>query len=724
MNASFRTAFWAMCLGLAVPMTLFVGGTVTSEAQPQGKRPIAARKDLPPGGSTATPAPKAPNGHRASDGPGATLIPRLEPAEDVADALIGGGHRLPAIFSGSPAGVVLDPRLELDPTGAADLPFTRPPLAATPTATQSRLDLVPPPKAALPASESRIESQLERILDQLRRMEKLSSERAGTSDPMDQAAELLLRLQQAQKVQELAAGVPRLAASPIPEALTDATTAEKSVTDLPWPETEDRAKPSSGPTPAAPFAAPVVSAQTKIYRPRHIQVKALETLVTPLLTAGLGRVAAAGADGNAFDGETPPDAPTQWDALVVRDTPEVLRKVDRLLLELDIPPREILLEATVLTVRLDSHRPYGLDLAEFNAAGQAFSVSPAELASEADSGASRGYDGTHSAAPVLRHGVGVKCGVLRGDARAFLNLLHTVTEVRGTAALQTTIVNKHVAEIRLSDGRAVAADGARPASEGSLLRIRPIVTRDGLIHLDLKPVFGAEESNWNGAILAQSGGHGNQLTLRAGETAVVGGLIADHQVTWSYRKPGIGNVPFLGRWFREDGGSLERTETIVLLTPHIGESSGVPPLPGVKPDGAGRKSRRPAPLVSKSAARSRTTVRQTAVDTPSSDGAPQPPARLDSYGRPIPEPELRDVPERAGAPTPADSSSRAIQQTGALEPAVDRPARRTGGERAPAAPRRATPARSKPPALDEIPVVPDETHSLPGPIIRPASSLR
>jgi hypothetical protein len=29
MNASFRTAFWAMCLGFTVPMVLFVGVELT-----------------------------------------------------------------------------------------------------------------------------------------------------------------------------------------------------------------------------------------------------------------------------------------------------------------------------------------------------------------------------------------------------------------------------------------------------------------------------------------------------------------------------------------------------------------------------------------------------------------------------------------------------------------------------------------------------------------------
>ena len=38
MNASFRAAFWAMCLGLTVPMMLYVGVELTSGGRPTSKK--------------------------------------------------------------------------------------------------------------------------------------------------------------------------------------------------------------------------------------------------------------------------------------------------------------------------------------------------------------------------------------------------------------------------------------------------------------------------------------------------------------------------------------------------------------------------------------------------------------------------------------------------------------------------------------------------------------
>src|SRR5690606_33270621 len=47
------------------------------------------------------------------------------------------------------------------------------------------------------------------------------------------------------------------------------------------------------------------------------------------------------------------------------------------------------------------------------------------------------------------------------------------------------------------------------------------------------------------------------------------GFIADHIMTYTYNKSAAGELPVVGHWFRGQAGLLQRTETIVLLTPHL-----------------------------------------------------------------------------------------------------------------------------------------------------------
>ena len=126
--------------------------------------------------------------------------------------------------------------------------------------------------------------------------------------------------------------------------------------DPPWP----RLAAQLGPDPIRVFVAD----------PHHLPdvleaVKALRALASPLLTEGVGRIGIA--DDEAGAGDEEPEVHARSEAVVVRDSLEVLRKIDRLLAELDQAPLTILIEATVLSVRLDESTLPGVDLDQTDA---------------------------------------------------------------------------------------------------------------------------------------------------------------------------------------------------------------------------------------------------------------------------------------------------------------------------------------------------------------------
>lgn len=62
---------------------------------------------------------------------------------------------------------------------------------------------------------------------------------------------------------------------------------------------------------------------------------------------------------------------------------------------------------------------------------------------------------------------------------------------------------------------------------------------------------------------------GGTVTTMTGTTIAVGGLIRDTSTRGNSKVPILGNVPLLGLMFRGDNSSNERTELILLITPHI-----------------------------------------------------------------------------------------------------------------------------------------------------------
>ena len=62
---------------------------------------------------------------------------------------------------------------------------------------------------------------------------------------------------------------------------------------------------------------------------------------------------------------------------------------------------------------------------------------------------------------------------------------------------------------------------------------------------------------------------GGTVTAKSGTTIAVGGLIQDSQSRGNRRAPILGNIPLLGLAFRGDNSRQDRSELVLLITPHI-----------------------------------------------------------------------------------------------------------------------------------------------------------
>ncbi len=116
---------------------------------------------------------------------------------------------------------------------------------------------------------------------------------------------------------------------------------------------------------------------------------------------------------------------------------------------------------------------------------------------------------------------------------------------------------------------------------GLLLNVTPRISPDGLIALQVvaqRSNLGAIEdgipvSAANGVVIRAPIFNVTRtetfVTARDGQTVILGGLIQKNRSAFERKVPYLGDIPFLGRLFRSDGISEERTELIVVLTPQI-----------------------------------------------------------------------------------------------------------------------------------------------------------
>lgn len=104
---------------------------------------------------------------------------------------------------------------------------------------------------------------------------------------------------------------------------------------------------------------------------------------------------------------------------------------------------------------------------------------------------------------------------------------------------------------------------------GVQLRLTPTIGADGTITAELHPEFSAVIGfNQSFPIIANRKVD-STVRVRDGETIVLGGLFSDTSTETITKLPFLGDIPILGKFFRNKAASHLRDEVVFLITPHI-----------------------------------------------------------------------------------------------------------------------------------------------------------
>jgi type II secretory pathway component GspD/PulD (secretin) len=88
------------------------------------------------------------------------------------------------------------------------------------------------------------------------------------------------------------------------------------------------------------------------------------------------------------------------------------------------------------------------------------------------------------------------------------------------------------------------------------LKVRPEISQQNSLTTKGEPIIGTTEADTN-------------VIIKNGETLVIGGLIKNNNVRTVSSIPVLGDIPFLRNAFRSVRVVSKKTETIVLITPHV-----------------------------------------------------------------------------------------------------------------------------------------------------------
>src|SRR5438105_4782755 len=254
--------------------------------------------------------------------------------------------------------------------------------------------------------------------------------------------------------------------------------------------------------------------------------------------------------------------------LVIRDTPEAVRVVEKLIANQDLADAGVMLEVEVLEVgftllqNLGIQWPSSIGVGLMGAAGVAGQVTGTEF----------------------RH---LNSGLLRvtvNDPLFAIALREQVGHTNVLANPRIRVRNKEKARIHIGERVPVItttagatgfiAESVNYLDVGLKLEVEPAVTLED----DVGIRVGLEVSNISsqvksalGTLTYQVGTRNTSTTLRLhdGETQVLAGLINDEDRRSATQVPGLAQLPVLGRLFQSRSDTANKTEIVLLITPRV-----------------------------------------------------------------------------------------------------------------------------------------------------------
>jgi type IV pilus assembly protein PilQ len=287
------------------------------------------------------------------------------------------------------------------------------------------------------------------------------------------------------------------------------------------------------------------------------------------------------------------------DTIVIEDYPENIAEAEKMIKELDVRPKQVLIEATILSAVLSEGLELGIDLnlaagvrldgtdasggtadavlGGFISGSQTAGLNPLQQAGTT-AGTSMESTGFANVG-----GSGLKIGVSSGDFRAFISALETVTDTTILANPKILAVNKQLGQVYIGTKIGYTSQTTQTQTSttqqvefldtGTKLSFRPYIGDDGYIRMDIHPKDSSGTLKANSIPDEQSTELATNIIVKDGQTIVIGGLFRDVIVTSRSQIPLLGDLPLIGALFRKTTDSNQRQEVIVMLTPHIIEEA-------------------------------------------------------------------------------------------------------------------------------------------------------
>lgn len=316
----------------------------------------------------------------------------------------------------------------------------------------------------------------------------------------------------------------------------------------------------------------------------HIRAQEAVAMLAPLLAGPEKMISGMESQKGLETTELGGKEEASLETLVLYASDLTVQKVYDLLAVLDVPPVQVLVEATILSVSLTDNSQLGVDFTafggvDFQALNGNTNLTDGISSDNAEGGVLQGWLGGVSQRGFTNPaGNGLHFGILRNQIGMFVSALETVSNTTVLSNPQVLTVNRHAAELLV--GRKLPYVTTTTTETGTLqsvaflevgtsLIFRPFVTEDGYIRMEIYPKKSDGFINSLGLPEETTTELRTNIIVKEGNTVVIGGLIETGTNTEIEQVPLLGSIPYIGQFFRSEKEVESKNEIIILLTPHV-----------------------------------------------------------------------------------------------------------------------------------------------------------
>ena len=275
--------------------------------------------------------------------------------------------------------------------------------------------------------------------------------------------------------------------------------------------------------------------------------------------------------------------------VIIQETDSNLKRIEDLLDEIDLPPRQVVIDVKMVEFTLNKDEKLGIDWKTiFTQSGRSLPVG--EFFS-----------------PLSSQGTGrLKFGSLGPDhLQIVLDFIQGNSSAKILSNPQLTVLDGSTATLEVADdipyrtstvSQGTIVEAVAFAKSGVTLEVTPIIFKNEFVNLVITPEITNRNGDFDGIPIISTKSTETALNIRNNHTVIMGGLISHTKTIEKNSIPIIGNLPGVGKLFQSNSESFRANELVFFITPKIYSEFATHPHDDLKYKFQDSNSTNPAPF--------------------------------------------------------------------------------------------------------------------------------